>query len=90
MHQIPNFDAMETDELFAFGDKYVLADPSDAENLIGDKRDGYCEIADWIGSYAFLKARANQKRMEGLVDEALRIEKNCDRIYKSLPEDLRW
>ena len=73
--------------------------PEDIINL-----DGFANTVELLGAvgslkgrgsrlyrrYARYKARAMNCRMNGLIDQAIRYEETCDRIYARLPEKLRW
>lgn len=43
-----------------------------------------------LALYAKLKAHAMIMRKTGKIADALNAEKECDQIYKSLPQCLRW
>lgn len=43
-----------------------------------------------LAAYAGLKCHAMQFRARGMVEDALRAEADCDRLYGQLPEDWRW
>jgi hypothetical protein len=43
-----------------------------------------------LSRYAELRAEAYQLRMTGRVSEALLVEINMDKIYNSLPEEVKW
>jgi hypothetical protein len=40
--------------------------------------------------YGRTKLNAMHMRLHGMIDRALRLEKECDRIYTQLPKDYRW
>lgn len=90
MNTIPNFDAMTEDELMKFWSKYHRPRRKDAEELIGDRRKGFTNIAADLANYACNKSVAMKLRLEGKIETALNYEQQCDRIYERLPEDLRW
>jgi hypothetical protein len=43
-----------------------------------------------LREYAAIKARAMEARIAGRIRAALKWEQSLDRIYDSLPDDLRW
>lgn len=43
-----------------------------------------------LSDYAKVKALAMRHRSEGYVTVALKLERRCEEIYKSLPEWARW
>ena len=45
---------------------------------------------DLLASYAKVKARAMQFRLDGKINQALVQEQICDRIYKQLPDWAKW
>lgn len=89
-NQIPNFDAMTAEDLFNFALKFRKPSRKAAAELIGDTRDGYTKIARELARYAEAKCVAMKARAKGAIGNALSHEELCDRIYDSLPEDLRW
>ena len=68
-----NLDCMTQEELIAFWEK----------NKDGDR------FQRNLASYARNKADAIECRRAGKINEALRIEDVCDRIYDRLPEPLK-
>ena len=50
----------------------------------------FSRIARLAARYAHHKAWAMQRRLNGEIEQALRIEGLCDAIYKKLPADVRW
>jgi hypothetical protein len=47
-------------------------------------------LPDGVREYAALKGMAMVHRLAGNIQEALRIEAKCDRIYDNLPDEWRW
>jgi hypothetical protein len=64
---VPNLDAMTTDELHAFA--------------------GH---ATTLSQYATMKAMAINSRKDGHVDDAVRVEAHCEKLYQLLPKEWRW
>ncbi len=87
---IPNFDAMEQDELWAFWKRYTRASRKDAAELVGDRRAGFTKVAATLANYACNKAVAMKCRLDGKIDGALCYEHAADLAYERLPADLRW
>ncbi len=87
---VPNLDAMTHDALMAFWKRYHRASRRDAEDLVGDRRKGFTNIAADLANYACNKAVAMTCRLEGKVDTALGYERQADIIHSRLPFDLRW
>lgn len=87
---IPNFDAMDKDELMTFWFKYAHATRVQAEDLVGDRRKGFTVIAKQVANYAANKGAAVSCRLKGDIVGAQIYESICDSIYDSLPADLRW
>ena len=81
-------DALDIAELTSFA---VLAGTrKGAKQLIPDKRKGYTKIALNLSCYAWNKVTAMRCRLEGRIDAALQYEGIADRIYKRLPQDIKW
>ena len=87
---IPNFDAMDKDELLDFWFKYSRATRAEAEELIGDRRRGFTILAKDLAYYASNKGTAVACRLKGDIRAALVYESICDSIYDALPGDLKW
>ncbi len=90
MNTIPNFDAMNRDELMAFWSRYHRPTRKDAEALIGDRRKGFTVLCGTLAAYACDKAVAIGCRLRGDIDTALGYEKHADMRYDGLPDDLKW
>lgn len=88
--EIPNFDSMTQQELMDFWSRYTRPSRRDAEELIGDRRPGFTNIASKIANYACNKAVAMGCQVKGETDAAMIYDKCCDMIYDELPEDLKW
>jgi hypothetical protein len=43
-----------------------------------------------LGSYALYKANAMESRLAGNIEMALIDERNCERLYNTLPPEWRW
>ncbi len=85
---VPNFDAMDADELrdffktHEFGRNHLRIFPNGGAGCVRATGD--------LASYAINKMVAFNLREEGKVDEAMRYEAICDGIYNSLPSFSRW
>lgn len=60
----------------------MTTDPGELLELAGTLR--------LLSAYANYKARAMAYRLEGRIEEALTWERECDSLYKQLPEWARW
>ena len=60
----------------------VEADYDDYIKMAGVFRD--------LGRYLLCKAEARDLRKEGNIDDALKFEGRCDKLYRSLPEWAKW
>lgn len=87
---IPNLDGMSEKELGEFWYKYRSGGRNLSKELIGDTRPRFTSMARDLANYAINKSAAVQCRARGDVVAAMGYELVCDRIYKRLPEDLRW
>lgn len=87
---IPNFDGMTQGELMEFWSRYHRASRKDAEELVGDRRKGYTNIAAVVANYACNKAVAMTCRVKGDINAALIYEHSADLCYNQLPQDLKW
>lgn len=87
---IPNFDAMDKDELMGFWFKYQHATRVQAEELIGDRRRGFTVVVKQLANYAANKGTAVACRLKGDIQAALVYESICDSIYEALPGDIQW
>ena len=83
-----NLDSMSIEDLRDFA--VLLSTRKGARIYIPDKRKGYTKIALDLSGYASNKLYAMRLRVEGRIDVALKYEKIADKIYNSLPKDLRW
>jgi hypothetical protein len=59
--------------------------PEELEALASD-----CDTIPALANYARTKAQAMRKRASGAILEALKLERECERIYQRLPEPLKW
>jgi hypothetical protein len=72
--EVPNLDAVDEDDLATF-----IEVASEARGNL-----------HMLATYAQYKKEAIQYRAAGNIPSALFLEAECDRIYKRLPEGLRW
>ena len=80
---VPNLDAMNETDLMKFWNKYQnCTKRSEAEELIGDRRPGFTNIAKSLGAYASNKATAISCRTRGDISAA--------QVYEKIPWDCRW
>lgn len=89
MADVPNFDAMSADDLWAFWQLTLLATRADAAAVVG-KFPGYTKVYRNLGHYAANKATAMRARVRGDIISAQMYESICDRIYERLPTHVRW
>ena len=87
---VPNLDAMPEADLWAFWKRYARPSRKDAEELIGDRRNGFTVLSGRLAGYASNKATAMSCRVRGDIAAAMTYEGICDGIYERIPEDLRW
>lgn len=84
-----NLDDISMDELdnlrIIFRDKPVEV----ARFVFPDKEDRTDTILS-LFLYASLKKYARKARLSGFIQDALRDEAECEKIYTSLPEYARW
>lgn len=59
-------------------------------NKLGLKGPKSAKTASALSNYAWNKYTAIQQRKNGNINTALQYEKIADRIYETLPEDVRW
>jgi len=90
MANVPNFDAMDHDDLMDYWVKMRHPSRRMAEEVVGDRRPGYTLLARDLAAYAATKAAAMTCRVRGDIEAALVYELICEIIYKDLPVDLRW
>jgi hypothetical protein len=86
---LPNFDGMTTTELWEFWVQWHIATQAKATTLVG-VRENAAKLAHTLANYACNKACAMRCRLDGDIVQAINYETICDRIYQTLPEDLRW
>lgn len=89
MSNVPNLDCMDAPELWALWRKWDHASRAECAELVG-RLPGYTRVVSSLAGYAANKAAAMQCRAKGQVSHALIHERNCERIYESLPECARW
>lgn len=90
---VPNLDAMDTDELRAFANVHasVIGNRAAAALALFPARPaGYVAATRDLGNYAWNALTARNARTMGLIDAALNYERICDTIYQQLPEWARW
>lgn len=90
MNTIPNFDAMDPEDLMKFWSKYHRPTRKDAEEIVGDCRPGFTKLASTLACYACNKAVAMEQRAKGNIQSAEIYERHCELVYDRLPEDLKW
>lgn len=76
-----NPDAMTVQELVALAGALMALE----DHFEGDE-----EARVIMTQYLIFKAAAQVARMSGEIRTALENEKQCDRLYKELPEKWRW
>lgn len=87
MPNIPNLDAGTAEDLMAFWFTHQKGRNRAALGLSGP---GSVVTANNLACYASNKAAAMGCRLRGDIQSALVYEGICDRIYESLPENVRW
>ena len=50
----------------------------------------FAVIAQMLAQYATLKAQAMEDREVGRINSAMRLETECQHVYRQLPEEVRW
>ncbi len=88
-HNIPNFDAMTSEELMDFWKKYSRPTRKDAAALVG-KQKGYITLCGQLAAYACNKAVAMRCRVRGDIQAAEIYEKHCELDYERLPDWAKW
>lgn len=89
--EVPNLDAMERDDLFAFAARHrtgrfdFMLFPAG----VGRLRER-TKATQLLAKYASIKHTAMGMREEGLINTALQVEKDCELIYSQLPTWARW
>lgn len=101
----PNLDAMSEDELLEFlehthalrvrveaGELPALAELLEMVGAVPGRsslvpRFG---VLDTLRDYARAKRHAIRYRLRGDITRAVRFENQCERLYASLPESVRW
>lgn len=61
-----------------------------ALQLFPEQPTGYVETAKLIALYATELLEARRYRAQGHVQDAIALEKKCQKIYNDLPEYARW
>lgn len=52
--------------------------------------EGIANAFESLCSYARTKARAMENRLEGKINDAINLEKQCEVYYNALPNWARW
>ena len=86
---VPNLDCMEPDELMALWVQY-RAHPVTVARELGISGKGAKRTVMDLSNYASNKATAIRCRLAGKISEALMYEGIADRIYKGLPDSVKW
>lgn len=88
---VPNLDALTVDELDKFYACYRRG--NNWQDLIDDEDlssiDAQAAVVH-LAEYAFHKALAMRARERGAIGSAWENERECESIYKRLPESARW
>lgn len=87
---VPNFNKMTRDELMQFWKTYTRPTRKGAEELVGDRRPGFTNIASSLANYACNMAVAMDCRKRKDRAGAASYEKIAFQIYQRLPADIRW
>jgi len=87
--EIPNFDAMNQEELRAFWSKWHVTTNRKAVEFLGARVDARTTM-ETLANYAINKSTAMGLRIEGRISEAMRYEEHCELAYDRLPADVRW
>lgn len=87
--ELPNFDAMTPDDLWAFWHKWHLASRRQTVTLVGVRKNAL-KYTYTLANYACNKAVAMTCRAKGDIVQAQNYEHNCDALYEQLPADLKW
>lgn len=80
---------MKTAELLDIPNMDCFVDPSEVDEVAENLRQARA-VVDTAIKYAVYKAAAMRHRLNGMVNNALRCEAQCDRLYAQLPESVRW
>lgn len=88
MNNVPNFDAMTTDELNTFWFEHQQG--RGARRLFPDGGKGTRRATADLANYASNKGAAFACRLRGDIEAARMYEAICDRIYVHLPLEARW
>jgi len=87
--EIPNFDAMNSDELREFWAKWHRPTKKAAVEFLGVRKDARSVMMN-LAIYAINKSCAVELRLKGNVDGAT-IYEHCSQLcYDKLPADVRW
>lgn len=88
MSNVPNLDAMETDELMEFWKKHQLG--WEYKALFPSVHQGKKRVTADLANYASNLATARACRLAGKVIEAQAYDRICDKIYAGLPSWALW
>lgn len=88
----PNLDAMMPSELHEFwlDNSRPMTRRDAAQKMFPSRRDGYMKVAGLLADYAINREVACKHRLGGYIEDALKYEDNCGRIYMRLPKWARW
>jgi hypothetical protein len=88
MIEVPNLDAMAPTELAEFALRH--RDGAAAHLLFPSPTAGRVNAVATLAIYAAWKYMATIERTEGRINDALRLERACDQVYRNLPDYARW
>lgn len=80
---------MKTADVLDIPNMDCFVDPSEVEEVAEELRKARAAL-DTAIKYAVYKAAAMRHRLKGMVNNALKCEAQCERLYHELPETLRW
>lgn len=88
--EVPNLDAMTSEDLGAFWAKTHSKPVSVARAMFPDRPSERRAVVETLGAYAISKVAAMRCREHGKIEKAQRYERACDIYYDDLPEWARW
>jgi hypothetical protein len=88
-NNVPNLDAMTSDELMTFWMRHQGGRQGYRE-LFPNGGPGTIRATSKLACYASNKATAMTCRLDGRIDTALMYEGIADRIYNELPDWAKW
>jgi len=89
-NNVPNLDAMSSDELMEFWKTFHRPTRKQASWLVGGTGKGYTTAAMSLAAYAASKATAQMCRERDDITGAQIYEIICKDIYKRLPASVKW